>query len=101
MTIPKQINFSLTSRNVDYIEFRLSYFIGDDDWKVDCIGWMECQKPTYYARNLVLNSVVANARYTQALLTNKELSLKFKHKELHEFTLLNIRNVFTKPNKIA
>ncbi len=96
MSKPEQLFFQLINTNTDYIEFVVSYFIGEDQWLVDGIGWLKKDKPSYYLRLIRLNGFPARGKsFKDALIVEKKSSLIFENKLLAEFTLTNIDQMMT------
>lgn len=92
MNAPQKIIFEPIQQHEDYIEYRVSYLIGEDKWVVDGIGWVTENGATYYLRSLELNNrqVASPPHQQKALLVEQDSSLKFNHQALEDFTLVNI-----------
>ena len=96
MTKPDKLFFQLVNTNADYIEFVVSYHLGEDHWTVDGIGWMNGGKPAYYLRLLRMNSAPASGKYyKKALIVEKNSSYKFENKVLNTFALYNVAQLLT------
>jgi hypothetical protein len=97
VTKPDRLLFQIVNPNVDYLEFVVSYYIGEDHWVVDGIGWLKKAKPTYYLRLLRLNGVpVAKQSFKKALLVEKHSSFKFANNALDTLILNNIHQLLSK-----
>lgn len=93
---PERMDFQIVNVNADYIEFVVSYALGEDQWRVDGIGWMNHGKPSYYLRLLRLNRAFVSGKYYQkALLTEKNASFKFRNKLLESLTVSGIEKHFS------
>jgi len=96
MQIPDKLVFKLVKYDIDYIQVRVSYNVGEDEWVVHGVGWLKDDNTiAYYIRSL--NSSIdpdhdLSYLYQQkAYLVEQDHSLKFSHQLLEEFTLRNIR----------
>lgn len=101
MTGPQNQVFQLINTNPDYIEFVVSYVVKDYKWRVDGIGWIAKDSPTYYLRRLRLDGIPANPSgyASKALLAKKKMSYKFSNASLEELTLLKISQAFKSTTK--
>lgn len=97
---PTKLAFKLVKYDIDYIQFSVSYAVGDDEWIAYGIGWLKGSDVAYYLRSL--NSSIDSDHnlyylyHQKAYLTEQDHSLKFSHQMLEDFTLTNIRKSLAK-----
>lgn len=97
---PYKLIFELTHHHEDYIEFRVSYYQGYNQWAAEGIGWMSKNHPTYYLRSLKLNNFPAGRHYEKtARIVEQALSLKFQNEVLEDLVLVNIKKQFSEQLK--
>ena len=97
MAIPANLQFQLVNTNDGYLEFVVSYALGEDRWMVSGIGWMSGATPKYYLRLLRLNGKPApESIYSSAKVVLKKASYKFKKGKLDALVLESIENIFQK-----
>jgi hypothetical protein len=95
MREPDKLVYKLVKYDVDYIQFSVSYNVGEDEWIVHGVGWLKGDDIAYYIRSLNSRADSNHNLYYlyqyQAYLTEEDHSLKFSHQLLENFTLKNIR----------
>lgn len=96
MHVPDKLIFKLVKYDIDYIQFKVSYNVGEDEWVAQGIAWLKADNTiAYYIRNL--NSSIDSTHdlsylyQHKAFLIEQDYSLKFSHQLLEDFTLHNIR----------
>src|SRR3990167_2273118 len=100
MAILTNLQFQLVNTNDGYLEFVVSYTLGQDCFMVSVIGWMSGATPKYYLRLLRLNGKPApESIYNSAKIVLKHASYRFKKGKLDALVMESIENVFQKmPN---
>ena len=97
---PKNQFFQLVNNLNDYIEFIVSYHIGENHWVVDGIGWLSNGSPSYYLHHLRLNCfTAAGVYYGKALIVEQDSSLRFGNKVLDELALSRVHQIFNEHEK--
>jgi hypothetical protein len=82
--------------DIDYIQFKVSYNIDEDEWVAHGVAWLKADNTiAYYIRSLHTSVDTAqdlSKLYQQkACLIEQDYSLKFSHPLLDDFTLKNIQ----------
>lgn len=96
MDVPDKLIFKLVKYDIDYIQFKVSYNVGEDEWVAHGVAWLKDDNTiAYYIRSL--NSSIDSAHdlsklyQHKAYLVEQDYSLKFSYQMLEDFTLHNIR----------
>lgn len=101
MLIPNRLVFKLVKYDVDYIQFRVSYQLAEDQWITHGVAWQKADNTiAYYISRLNssfdLSNDVALLYQQKAYLIENDYSLKFSNQLLEDFTLENIRQCLAK-----
>ena len=98
---PDKLVFKLVKYDIDYIQFKVSYDVGEDEWVTHGVAWLKTDNSiAYYIRSLNSSADtvhdLSRQHQLKAFLFEKEYSLKFSHPMLEDFTLHNIQLCLTK-----
>jgi hypothetical protein len=82
--------------DIDYIQFKVSYNVEENEWVVYGVAWLKADNTiAYYIRSLNSNTDnihdLSKHYQQQAYLIEQDYSLKFSHPLLEDFTLHNIQ----------
>lgn len=96
MHIPNKLVFKLVKYDIDYIQFKVSYYVNENEWTVHGVAWLKADDSVaYYIRSLYSNDDtehdLSKLYQQQACLIEQDYSLKFFHPLLEDFTLHNIQ----------
>jgi hypothetical protein len=96
MHIPNKLVFKLVKYDIDYIQFKVSYKVGEDEWVAHGVAWLKADNTiAYYIRSLnsSMDAVhdLSKQYQQQACLIEQDYSLKFSDPLLDDFTLNNIQ----------
>jgi hypothetical protein len=96
MHIPNKLVFKLVKYDIDYIQFKVSYNVDEDEWFAHGVAWLKADNTiAYYIRSLNSNADnihdLSKLYQQQAYLIEQDYSLKFSHPLLEDFTLQNIQ----------
>ncbi|MDI1361818.1 hypothetical protein [Methylotenera sp.] len=94
--IPNKLVFKLVKYDIDYIQFKVSYNVNENEWIAHGVAWLKADNTiAYYIRSLHSNTDTAHdlskLNQQQACLIEQDYSLKFSDPLLDDFTLNNIQ----------
>jgi len=95
MAVISNQQFQLINSHEEYIEFVVSYTLGQDYCIASGIGWMNEVSSKYYLWRLRSNGNLAEESfYKKAQLVSKNSSYKFKNEKLDILTVTSIESIF-------